>query len=275
MRPTPRHAHLRPRRAACISLSLADEWPAAWEQAMLPTVIRPLTPLALLDHVLTTQAGTAPTTLIVASTRETFLHHLLDSVRHEHDQSLARLIDPTLHNLSTSRHIRVVFCASVQTLLACLTAYAAATPSPRCPGGERGIGRLFLVNPLRLHAPTSSFSAQGLGRTFAATVEAASRAHAALFVVECVMPRAADNQANGGDGDMERESEGRDDGPPSTAPRDPWEQDVSILNVSARRSGSGNADRAWTGRTVTAQMIAARWCRFHTLEVPSRPHKPD
>jgi hypothetical protein len=43
---------------------------------------------------------------------------------------------------------------------------------------------------------------------------------------------------------------------------DPWEQEVSILNVSARRFGSAGGERAWAGRTVKARRIAARWFSF-------------
>jgi hypothetical protein len=48
--------------------------------------------------------------------------------------------------------------------------------------------------------------------------------------------------------------------------QDPWEQNVSILNVSAKRFGSGTNERAWAGRTVKAKRIAARWFRFHSVE---------
>lgn len=238
-------------------------------QPMSPTVIRPLTLLALLDHVLAAQPSTAPTTLVVCSTRESFLQQLLGSLRRDDEQHMARRIDPTLHNLFTSRQIKVLFCASVQTVLACLTAYAGSgTPS------QSGIERLFLVNPLRLHAHTPSFSAQGLGRAFAAAVEAASRAHAALFIVECVAARVVDSHAGGVDEDTEVARERQDTGS-SSEDQDPWEQEVSILNVSARRFGSGNADRTWAGRTVSAQRIAARWCRFHSIQEPSAQHEYD
>jgi len=43
---------------------------------------------------------------------------------------------------------------------------------------------------------------------------------------------------------------------------DPWEQDVAILNVSARKFGSGSNDRAWAGRTIKVKRVAGRWFRF-------------
>jgi len=47
---------------------------------------------------------------------------------------------------------------------------------------------------------------------------------------------------------------------------DPWQQDISILSISARKIGSGSGDRAWAGRTVKAKTIAARWFRFYNIE---------
>jgi hypothetical protein len=233
-----------------------------------PTVIYPLTPLALLNHVLTSQTGNSPTTLVVCSARDAFLQHLLEPLKlqakAEHDgPDLQHLITPTLHNLSTARHVQVVFCASVQTLLAYFTAYAGASQ-----GRDRG--RLVVVNPLRLHAPTPSFSAQGLSRTFAAAVEASSRADVALLVVECLAAREA-NQRGEEEADVEHEAES----PREETREDPWEQQISILNVSARRFGSGNADRAWAGRTVTAKRIAARWFRFRNMDDFKEQEIPD
>jgi hypothetical protein len=239
-----------------------------------PTVIHPLTPPALLDLILATQSSTTSTILIVCSTRDAFLYDLLDSLKlqTEHDRpGLQRLITPTLHNLFTARHVRLVFCASVQTLLAYFTTYAGAETRPgSSKGGERE--RIVLVNPLRLHAPTPSFSAQGLSRTFAAAVEAASRADAALVVAECLAAQRSDDNE---EADEEAGVENAEATVQDDAQEDPWEQQVSILNVSARRFGSGNADRAWAGRTVTAKRIAARWFRFHKIDDPSEPNGPD
>jgi len=239
-----------------------------------PTVVHPLTPPALLNHVLTTQAGTTPTTLVICATRDAFLQDLLDSLQLHAEQDgpgLQRLIAPTLHNLFTARHVKLIFCASVQTLLAYLTAYHGAVPSPSVGKGEER-ERIVLVNPLRLHAPTSSFSAQGLSRTFAAAVEAASRADATLVVAECLATRGASSNE---EGDEETDVEMGEATIQDEAQENPWEQQVSILNVSARRFGSGNADRAWAGRTVTVKRIAARWFRFRDIEVPGERQKPD
>lgn len=234
--------------------------------AFVPTVLYPLTLPALLDYILSTQSGTSPTTLIICSDRQTFLERLAHSLKQQQDKdqnsSLKQLLIPTLHNLSTTRHVELAFCASVQALLAYLTAYD--RPGYIHADESEGSDRLVLVDPLALHKPTSSFSAQGLSRTFAAAVETALRTGATLHLVEC------EGQEDGHGGDLEEDAPMLDGGEDeedrvATEKQDPWDQDVSILNVSARRFGSGAGERAWAGRTVKAKRIAARWFRFQDL----------
>jgi hypothetical protein len=139
---------------------------------------------------------------------------------------------------------------------------------------------LVLLNPLALLAPTPSFSAQGLGRLVAAGVEAVGRAGARLLVVECVGGAGmgqrgvvGEGEGEGEDVDMELgldEEDARDgegvEGRFDSREEDPWEQDIPILNVSARRFGSGGGERGWAGRTVKARRVMERWCRFSSLE---------
>ncbi|KAF2248706.1 hypothetical protein BU26DRAFT_427481 [Trematosphaeria pertusa] len=228
--------------------------------AYSPTVLSPLTLPALLNHVLTTQSSDAPTTLIICSSREVFLQDLWASLQHQagrEEESLHQLIAPSLHNLFTARHIGIAFCASVPVLLAHLTAYGAAGSKQSGLSEGRDKERVVLVNPLSLHEPTPSFSAQGLSRTFAVAVETTARVGALLCLVECQGTR-RDLDLHSEEADVEMrngENEGHD-------AKDPWEQEVSILNVSARRFGSGSGDRAWAGRTVKVKRIAGRWFRF-------------
>lgn len=136
---------------------------------------------------------------------------------------------------------------------------------------------LVLLNPLALLAPTPAFSAQGLGRLVAAGVEAAGRAGARLLVVECVGAGAGRERrgvvGEGEDVDMELGLDEEDagdgegvEGRFDSREEDPWEQDIPILNVSARRFGSGGGERGWAGRTVKARRVMERWCRFSSLE---------
>jgi hypothetical protein len=249
-----------------------------------PTVIYPLTLPHLLQRILTTQSHTPSTTLVVCSTREAFLQSLVTAVQPEHQQDqdqgqdqtrekLLHLATPTLHNLFTARHVKVVFCASVQTLLAYFTSLKlSAAPNPEhAAGSEREATtslRLVLVNPLSLHAATSSFSAQGLSRTFAAAVETSLRVNAQLVVAECQGACMQPNfsRETGNDEDENDNDEDGEGGGEESVVLDPWEQDVSILNVSAKKFGAGTNDRAWAGRTVKVKRIAARWFRFHRLD---------
>lgn len=234
-----------------------------------PTVLYPLTLPGLLHYLLTTQSDTCPTLLIVCSSRDVFIQDLASSLQN-HDRhvthSLEQLVAPTLHNLLTTRHVKLAFCASVQALLAYLTAYGRSGTNLADEADERE--RVVLVNPLALHAPTSFFSAQGLSRCFAAAAEVALKPGVTLHIVECEGKRGRPDEHNDEDADMEND-------PPEPSAeaqtQDPWEQEISILNVSARRFGSGSGERAWAGRTTRAKWIAARWFLFHSLE-NQQPH---
>lgn len=173
---------------------------------------------------------------------------------------LERLLAPSLHNLFTSRHVRLAFCPSVQALLAYLTAYGhtAAEPIAETKSKER----VVLVNPLALHAPTPSFSAQGLSRCFATAADAALNTGVQLHIVECEGNYDTSAAPAEEDVEIDTEHETRRE----AIIGDPWEQEVSILNVSARRFGSGSSGKAWAGRTVKVKRIASRWFHFDQLE---------
>jgi hypothetical protein len=137
---------------------------------------------------------------------------------------------------------------------------------------RKGEQRLVLVNPLSLHAPTPSFSAQGLSRTFAAAVETALRVGAKLQMVECLGAgeRRGETARSDGDDDEEEVDALLESGDRRIQAEDeeddPWEQDVSILNVSAKRFTSKSGDRAWAGRTIKVKRAAGRWFRFERVD---------
>lgn len=251
------HRHMTADKLSTSSLSVMSPTPA-------PTVLYPLTLPALLRYLLTTQSETCPTLLIICSSRDSFLQHLATSLhnRGEHDaDGLEHLVAPTLQNLLTTRHVKLTFCASVQALLAYLTAYGRAGTSVAAGAEEEE--RVVLVNPIALHASTSSFSAQGLSRCFSAAAEVALKPGVTLHIAECEGRRERQEEPDSDDTDMENDAQ-----EPSAEARmtDPWEQDISILSISARKIGSGSGDRAWAGRTVKAKTIAARWFRFYNIE---------
>jgi hypothetical protein len=214
-------------------------------------VLPPLTLPALLDHVLASQSSSSSTTLLVCCPRDAFVRHLAAHAAH------ARLLAPTLDNLLSTRRVTLAFCPSVQALLAYLAVYD--RPGYIHVDESDGRERLVLVNPLALHAHTPAFSAQGLSRTFAAAADTATRTGALLQLVECLGQLGVSGQDMGDDvgDDMDI-----DVGMDTTHGEDPWEQQVSILNVSAPRFGSAADQAALAGRTVTARAIASRWFRF-------------
>lgn len=239
--------------------------------SFLPTVLFPLTLQGLLHHILAQSPDTG-TTLLICSSRETFLQDLLQSlqadqneIQEQDDTTLQDLATPSLHNIFTTRHVKLVFCGSVQGLLAYLVAYGRHGSTNAIQAHSKA--RLVLVNPLALHATTPAFSAQGLSRAFAAATETALRTGAALQVVECQIRQKRAQVGTEGNGDMTMSDEGENDqANEAEVLVDPWEQEVSILNVSARRFGSNSSDRAWAGRTVKAKSVAARWLRFQRLD---------
>lgn len=235
-----------------------------------PAVLYPLTLPALLHHVLAEHgqpsAPRSTTTLVICTTRDAFVQQLEASLHDTASNSLASLIEPTLHNLSSSRHIKLIFCASVQALLAYLTSHRRTTLVHA--DDHAGAGRLVLVDCLALHAPTPSFSAQGLSRTFAAAAEMAHVTGAVLNLVECQMKRHSPVDSDHEDVDMShyQDSDSTIHTAEEEQGQDPWDQDISILNVSARRFGSGTGERAWAGRSVKVKRVAARWFQFHKLD---------
>jgi hypothetical protein len=236
---------------------------------MSPTVLHPLTLAALLRYILATQADALSTTLIVCASRDTFLQHLSHSLQHAHSASqegdAQDMISPSLHNLLATRHVKLAFCASVQALLAYLTICGEHDPMPSPIDNERG--RIILVNPLALHASTLSFSAQGLSRTFAAATEMALKANAILHVVECPDEGCvSEHKVEGEDMDMNIGEGTNENHNTAQTDEDPWDQEVAVMNVSARRFGSNSGERAWAGRTIKAKRIAARWFRFQRLD---------
>lgn len=105
---------------------------------------------------------------------------------------------------------------------------------------------LAIYGLLELHHSTSELSAQGLSRTFAIAVEASRIASMKLAIVE------SSRVNRSGESLVSSEVNGE----PAF---DPWKVQIALLNGSARLGGE---DRVWTGRTIEAARVAARWCKF-------------
>lgn len=200
-----------------------------------------------------------PSTLVICSTKAAFLEALRIPIRTE--ESTADSTDlqhiwqtPTLRLLSTSRTVKLVFCPDITHLRAYLATYRlnvskrAVEPDTalRLPGA---VPILAILNPIELHRPTSAFSAQGLGRTFAVAVEAAHVTGSKLVFAEC--PAVPEPTLALQDELAEVDHK---------APTDPWDEELSILNVTTKRLGAMSV-----GRTVKARTVAERWCTFEKL----------
>ena len=111
---------------------------------------------------------------------------------------------------------------------------------------------LAIVDLVQLHRTTSAFSAQGLNRTLAGAVEAASLSCSKLIIAECYTPLEAVLTPEMDETSAERRQ-------PSSA----WDEEVSILNVTTKSFGMG--ERGWVGRTVNLRTVAARWCIFEAV----------
>ena len=204
----------------------------------------------------------APSTVVVCSSREVFFQQLLNECwgdRQDNSTSTQRLagsaskdylLTPTLHLLAESRTVRLVYVPTVSHLRAYLATFALPTnPIDKVTSYEKPsthVSTLALFNPLALHRSTADFSAQGLSRTFALSVEAAAREGMRLLITEC-FPFTQPEEIP-----MD-EIEGAE------VQRDLWTEQIPLLNGSIRFGGE---ERLWAGRTVEVRKVASRWCKF-------------
>ncbi|KAK3678030.1 hypothetical protein LTR78_002125 [Recurvomyces mirabilis] len=170
---------------------------------------------------------------------------------------------PTLQLLANSRYKKVVFCPDITHLRAYLATYR--LDPVHHPLGSTSNGSLAILNPVNLHRQTSAFSAQGLNRTLSAAVEAAHRAGSRLVIAECTQPLPPIPDADVGTERPHDEGDFADRNEPALT-GGPWEEEVSILNVTTKSFGVG--ERGWVGRTVKLRAIVSRWCTFDDLSKP-------
>lgn len=173
---------------------------------------------------------------------------------------------PSLLSLASSQSVKLAFCPSLSHLRAYLANLAVSTLH-QVHGSEtintdiiRADQQLIaILNPIDIHRSTSSFSAQGLNRTFALAVEAAHASKSQLIMAECPSLRSSGTEQY--DPEMDYED---DFPPPQPAPENPWDEEVSMLNVTTKSFGAGG--RGWVGRTVSLRRIAERWFAFSAFQ---------
>ncbi len=230
-----------------------------------PFVLEGISLPAFIQYVLKKHAP--PSTLIICSTKNYFLRQSQLALQADLNQDTAipqhTWTTPTLRLLASSRTVKVVFCPDLPRLRACLAAYAHRTPTDQDiqipqPTARRSPRVLAILNPIQLHRPTSAFSAQGLNRTLATAVEAAYYTGSQLILAECPtgLPTTSDEDTAMGMGNEDAAAAA-----PGTS--NPWDDEVSILNVTTKSFGAG--ERGWVGRTVKVRTIAERWCVFDDM----------
>ncbi|KAL5357269.1 hypothetical protein BJX96DRAFT_10399 [Aspergillus floccosus] len=186
-----------------------------------------------LQHIISKDASS--TSLIICSTRDSFLDKTRAACVYLEDTTgSCQLFNKSIGLLSMSSRIKVVFCPTLEHLRACLSslrltdrAVQDVTAEQRKPSRPL----VAILDPLALHVPTSEFSAQGLSRTFAAAVEAASREAADLILCESRDVSIPTENSSG---------------------QALWYVEVPLLNSSVRMGG----------QSVPVKRIAQRWFEF-------------
>lgn len=252
-----------------------------------PVVLDPVSITAFVQHIIDIHATSS--TLIYCGPKADFLDKLKTTIQQRQQQTHSTvehatepppgqtnknppthqlLEKPTLRLLATTRTLNLAFCPDITHLRGYLATYAhrSATSSKVPEQNPEEPGRipvLALLNPIAQHKPTSSFSAQGLNRTFATAVEAAWEVRCKLVVAETTQP----GRAETGDGEADGGGEGEGDSREGVreAAGSVWDEEVSILNVTTKSFGAG--ERGWVGRTVSLRRVVGRWCGFYTLPV--------
>jgi hypothetical protein len=194
-----------------------------------------------------------PTTLVICHSRDDLLAELIAQLTRPHNEddstpgdasTIAHadtLLVPTLSILAVSTNIHIVYCSNISTARAYLSSYK--TGADHHPSS-----RLVILDLIALHHGTSEFTLQGISRTLATAVSAASNNGCDLMLVEC--------KTFGDQTDSNR------------GPR-LWDAEVRLLSGSIKISLEGSK---FVGRSLPIRRIAARW---FTFESPDRSGEHD
>ncbi|KAK0112778.1 hypothetical protein ONS95_014511 [Cadophora gregata] len=173
------------------------------------------------------------------------------------------LLVATLHQIVASRFVNLVFIPTLSHLRAYLAVFSGEAEKGRETTGEgppkQKFEKMSNRSPLlvvyglvALHRDTSEWSAQGLGISVAALVEAGWRGGRGVVVIE---EREWDADGNIG-GNYSDGGEGRESRTTG------WEERLPMLNGSVKRIGLESEDGGWSGRTVEVGRVLGRWFRF-------------
>ncbi|ESZ95363.1 hypothetical protein SBOR_4219 [Sclerotinia borealis F-4128] len=273
-----------------------------------PIALPPALPSELLTWIL--NHSTYPTTILICKPRAAFLSSLLADINSNipppptssndipssppfPDSAIAPtkttshpLLLKTLHQISLSRHISLIYIPTISHLRAHLSVLTPETPSkiegtPDRKWDKVGRKRAMIVvyGLLELHRDTSEWSAQGLSRSLAGLVEMGGRDKRAVVCLERErederggrMEIVGEGEGGGG-GDFGVQSTDRDEikSDENMGRRKGmwkgWDEKVPMLNGSVRRAGFEGEDRGWSGRTVEVGRVFARWFDFGKAE---------
>lgn len=219
-----------------------------------PIIFPPASPVETLTYAL--ERCSHPTTLIIGSSKEAFLHDLTEEARSQlegpedeevHGNIQAEklsILRRTLQQVATSRHIRVAFTPSVTHLRAWLAAFSPSSlrnPPPPVQQLPQGCSLLLVYGLVDLHRDTSEWSAQGLGNTLSTLIEVVARYEFRPVLLEV--------KQNG-----------------VTVELDALQNEkLPILNGAAR-----NDDGSWSGRCTELGRVLGRWFDFEDWESVSK-----
>ena len=264
------------------------------------TVFLSITLLQFLKRI--SEKHKTPTTIVICSTREEFIHNLNIAVARAQessnnaDKEASRdFFSPSLMFLAGAQSVTLAFCPSLSSLHAYLSVYQAKAQNC-CEGvnsdsfdNSECLPTLALLNPISLFSDDSSrFSAHSVGKFFASAYEAAARAKQDLIVAECrpsnlmskiesdashlkhtIDPeRSGDaSMADPEEVDMTEQEIGNGFPDKERGLTDnllePWTQLIPISDSNSKRFGS--AQRRWLERSITVQTVAKRWCEFRDM----------
>lgn len=257
-------------------------------------IYHPVDLATFIEHII---ANHAPqTTMILCMSRENFASELLASIKDNFRTKEAALEQATFQNIDhgrdqqadgrwlnhplLSRSLRLLFLSNTIQLAFCnsiftLQAHLSSLPKQRNSevsehnqNHNAATSMLVMVNPIALHRETASYSAQGLSKTFATTVEAAIRGNQKLAVVECSVSQAMKSGRQEEIGEEETSGSVSDmtlaNSKQSSEHQSLWEADVPILNATTKTFGAAG-EKAWSTRTVKISSIVNRWFTFALL----------
>ncbi|TGO41964.1 hypothetical protein BHYA_0014g00470 [Botrytis hyacinthi] len=193
------------------------------------------------------------------------------------------LLIKTLHQVSLSRHISIIYIPTISHLRAHLSVLSpeaaskiGAPPDQKRDKVCRKRAMIVVYGLIDLHRDTSEWSAQGLSRSLAGLVEIGGRDKR---VVVCLEERERKTERSEL---MEVDADGNEDTAGQTNDRyglksdenigrdnrtwKGWDEHVPMLNGSARRAGLESEDSGWSGRTIEVGQMFARWFDFGNAE---------